>query len=75
MTSNKKNVTLRRGLIKTGNFRRFQVSIWLYKQNRKLGNLGKFSFALNFDCLDCIKCRKAENFHKKESYLCKNNMP
>ena len=33
------------------------------KQNRKLGNVGKFSFALNFDCVDCIKRRKAENFH------------
>ena len=34
-----------------------------YKQNRKLGNVEKFSFALNFDCADCIKCWKAENFH------------
>ena len=37
--------------------------IWSYKQNRKLGNLGKFSSALNFDCFDCIKCRKAEDFN------------
>ena len=34
-----------------------------YKQNRKLGNVGKFSFALNFDSADCIKRRKPENFH------------
>ena len=40
-----------------------KFSIWLYKQNGKFRNLGKFSFALNFDCFDCIKCRKAENFH------------
>ena len=40
-----------------------KFSIWLYKQNGKLRNLGKFSFALNFGCFDCIKCRKAENFH------------
>ena len=31
-----------------------EFSIWPYKQNQKLGNLGKFSFALNFDCFDCI---------------------
>ena len=29
-------------------------SIWPYEQNWKLGNLEKFSFALNFDCFDCI---------------------
>ena len=30
---------------------------------QKDGNLGKFSFALNFDCFNCIKRRKAEYFH------------
>ena len=40
-----------------------KVLFWPYKQNRKLGNLGKFSFALNFDCFDCIKRLKAENFN------------
>ena len=64
--------------------------VWPYKQNRKLGNLGKFSFALNFDC---IKCRNVEDFHwilkewtsylliqrnkntvKRGPYLCKNSM-
>ena len=33
-------------------------------QNRKLGNLGKFLSALNFDCFDCIERRKVENFHQ-----------
>ena len=40
-----------------------RFSIWSYKQNRKLGNLGKFSSALNLDCFDCIKCWKAEDFN------------
>ena len=39
---------------KKGKIQRFQVF------NSKPG---KFSFALNFDCFDCIKCQKAENFH------------
>ena len=38
-----------------------KFSIWSYKQNRKLENL--LSFALNSDCFDSIKCRKAEKFH------------
>ena len=53
MTSNKKNVTLRWGLIKKENFRGFQVFN---------SNLGKFSLALNFDCFDCIKFRKLKIF-------------
>ena len=40
-----------------------KFSIWPIKQNRKLGNLAKFSSALNFYCFDCIKCPKAEHFH------------
>ena len=40
-----------------------KFSIWPYKQNQKLRNLRKFSFALNFNCFDCIKCREAENVH------------
>ena len=39
-----------------------KFSLWLYPQNRKHVNLGKFSFALNFDCFDSIKHRKAEHF-------------
>ena len=40
-----------------------KFSIWPNKQNQKLENLGKFSLALNFDCFDCIKRRKAKNFY------------
>ena len=40
-----------------------EFSIWPCKQNLKLRNIGKFLFPLHFDCFDCIKCRKAENFH------------
>ena len=61
----KKIITLSCGLIKKKK-KISEVSkslIWHCKQNRKLGNLGKFSFVLHFFCFDCIKCRKAENFY------------
>ena len=40
-----------------------EFSILGIGQNWKLGNVGKFLSALNFDCFYCITCQKAENFH------------
>ena len=40
-----------------------KFSIWPYKQNQRLRNIRKVLFALNFDCFNCIKRQKAENFH------------
>ena len=50
---NSKSKNQKNDFNKKGKIQRFQVF------NSKPG---KFSFALNFDCFDCIKCQKAENF-------------
>ena len=60
----KKIITLWYGLRKKWEFPRFLTfRLGQHKQNQKLDNIGKFSFALNFDCFSCIKCRKVESFY------------
>ena len=48
---------------KKENPRGFRVFDLALRTKLKTRKSGKFSFALNIDWFDCIKRRKAENFH------------